>query len=134
MPRRLIGACLLLAALGAGEVDAQVTGFRWVDERGNAHYAARRDQVPERYRSQLGPSRPGDPATPRLTPNPTGRVGTPRGCILRLRGTEKQRGSSHAYAHCDACREALHALGREDAGRAECFASSLADELGKGSR
>jgi hypothetical protein len=134
MPRGPIVVCLLLAVLGAGQAHAQVKGFRWVDHDGNVHYAARRDQVPERYRSQLGPPRPGDPATPRLTPNATGRAGTPRGCILRLRGTEKQRGASRSYANCDACREALHALGPGDTGRAECFASSLADELGKGSR
>jgi hypothetical protein len=36
--------------------------------------------------------------------------------------------------NCDACREALHALGEETAKRAECFASSIEDELGKGRR
>ena len=124
----LIGFC-------AGSADAQaIKGYRWVDDEGNVHYAARRDQVPERYRAQLGPVKPGEPPKPVLTPNPTGRAGTPRGCILRLRGTERQRGSSHSYANCDLCREALHTLSDSDAKRAECFASSIEDELGKGRR
>lgn len=135
MSRRAVSVALLLlltAAAGAGA--QQVKGFRWVDDGGNVHYAARRDQVPERYRSQLGPVKPGEPAKPVLVPNPTGRAGTPRGCILRLRGTEKVRGSSHSYDSCDACRKALHALDAETIKRAECFASSIADELGKGGR
>jgi len=132
--RRIASVLLLAGLVVASGADAQVKGFRWVDDEGNVHYAARRDQVPERYRAQLGPVKPGEPAKPQLTPNATGKPGTPRGCILRLRGTERARGSSHSYASCDACREALHALDDETAKRAECFASSIADELGKGRR
>lgn len=125
----LVASVALAAVAGA-----QVKGFRWIDDEGNVHYSARRDQVPERYRTQLGPVKPGEPAKPQLTPNATSRAGTPRGCILRLRGTERVRGSSHSYASCDACREALHALSDEQAKRAECFASSIEDELGKSRR
>ena len=130
---RWASAVLALALLAmAGEAAAQT--YRWIDEQGNSHYVGRRDQVPERYRAQLGPVKPGEPSKPELTPNPTARAGVPRGCILRLRGTAQQRGSSHSYQSCDACREALHALSEETAKRAECFASSIEDELGKGRR
>jgi hypothetical protein len=130
--RRLVVLALLgLVALGA---EAAALSYRWVDEQGTVHYAARRDQVPERYREQLGPRRPGEPPTPRLTPNATRGAGAPHGCILRLRGTEKTRGSSASYPSCDSCRQALETLGDADARRAECFASSLEDELGQGSR
>ena len=133
-PRRL-GALLALGLACVAPAAAQpIKGYRWVDEEGNVHYAARRDQVPERYRVQLGPVKPGEPPKPQLTPNATGRAGAPKGCILRLRGTERQRGSSRSYANCDLCREALAALDETDARRAECFASSLEDELGKGRR
>ena len=33
--------------------EAAAQSYRWVDEQGNPHYVGRRDQVPERYRSQL---------------------------------------------------------------------------------
>jgi uncharacterized protein DUF4124 len=128
---RTLVVALLLAAVPAG---AQVKGYRWVDDEGNVHYAARRDQVPERYRTQLGPAKPGEPPKPQLTPNATGRPGTPRGCVLRLRGTERARGASYSYANCDRCREALAGLDAEDTKRAECVASSIADELGQGRR
>ena len=119
-----------VALLGSTvSVDAQGKAYRWVDEAGNVHYAARRDQVPERYRAQLGPARPGE--SPRLTPDPTPRVGVPQGCVLRMRGNERRRGASYSYADCDACRRALRTLGSADARRAECLASSLDDELGK---
>ena len=136
MTGRLLRAVVVLAVLGAAvPAGAQpIKGFRWVDDEGNVHYAARRDQVPERYRAQLGPVKPGEPAKPQLAPNATGRAGAPRGCILRLRGTERRRGSSRSYANCDRCREALHALNEDDVRRAECFASSLEDELGEGRR
>ena len=132
--QRLASVLVLGALVLASGAEAQPKGYRWVDDEGTVHYASRRDQVPERYRAQLGPVKPGEPAKPQLTPNATGKPGTPRGCILRLRGTERVRGSSHSYASCDACREALHALDDETAKRAECFASSIADELGKGRR
>jgi Domain of unknown function (DUF4124) len=129
--RHLVEILVVVSVALAAVAGAQVKGFRWIDDEGNVHYAARRDQVPERYRAQLGPVKPGEPPKPQLTPNATGRAGTPRGCILRLRGTERVRGSSYSYADCAACRRALHALDEDDARRAECFASSIADELGK---
>jgi Domain of unknown function (DUF4124) len=132
MRRGLTRAVAVALLLVAGDAAAQP--YRYVDEQGQVHYVARRDQVPERYRGQLGPARPGEPAKPLLTPNPGGRAGAPRGCILRLRGTERKRGSSHSYANCDACRKALQGLSAEEASRAECFASSVEDELGKRSR
>src|SRR5712692_8797266 len=100
MKLRLLRAAVVVALLAvAGGAAAQT--YRYVDEQGNVHYVARRDQVPERYRSQLGPSKPGEPATPQLTPKPGGRAGAPTGCILRLRGTERKRGSSYSYRDCD---------------------------------
>ncbi|HEU5195613.1 MAG TPA: DUF4124 domain-containing protein [Methylomirabilota bacterium] len=126
-----LGCVAVLGLLVSGAGAQAIKGYRWVDDQGNVHYAARRDQVPERYRDQLGPVKPGEPPKPVLTPSPTGRAGTPRGCVLRLRGNERLRGSSYSYANCDLCREALHALGESDLKRAECFASSLEDELGK---
>ena len=135
MSTRRIASMLLLAWLVvAGAAEGQVKDYRWVDDEGNVHYAARRDQVPERYRSQLGAPKTGEPGRPRLAPRAPGRGGAPNGCILRLRGSERERGASHAYETCDACRTALQALGAEDARRAECFASSIEDELGKGRR
>jgi hypothetical protein len=132
--RHLVELVLVVSVVVAAVAGAQVKGFRWVDDEGNVHYAARRDQVPERYRAQLGPAKPGEPSKPQLTPNGPGRAGTPRGCVLRLRGNERQRGSSHSYPSCDACREALRALGERDLKRAECVASSISDELGKARR
>jgi len=105
---RAVAVALLLVA-----GDAAAQPYRYVDEQGQVHYVARRDQVPERYRGQLGPAKPGEPAKPLLTPNPGGRAGAPWGC---------------------ACRKALQGLSAEEAGRAECFASSVEDELGKRSR
>jgi len=132
--RHVVEILLVASVAVAAVAGAQVKGFRWIDDEGNVHYVARRDQVPERYRSQLGEPKPGEPAKPQLTPNATGRAGVPRGCILRLRGTVRQRGVSHSYQSCDACREALHALGENEQKRAECFASSIEDELGKRAR
>jgi hypothetical protein len=129
----VLRAILVVALVGVPGSAATPT-YRYVDEQGNVHYVARRDQVPERYRSQLGPTRPGEPATPRLTPNAGGRTGAPKGCILRLRRTERSRGSSYSYPNCDACRKALQELTAEATSRAECFASSVEDELGKRSR
>jgi uncharacterized protein DUF4124 len=130
--RALGGVLAATLLLVAGEAAAQ--SYRYVDEQGNVHYVSRRDQVPERYRSQLAPRKPGEPATPQLTPNARGRAGVPTGCILRLRGTERRKGSSFSYASCEACRNALHGLSDEEKNRAECFASSIEDELGKRSR
>lgn len=132
--RHVVEVLLVASVAVAAVAGAQVKGFRWVDDEGNVHYAARRDQVPERYRAQLGPPKPGEPTKPQLTPNATGRAGTPRGCVLRLRGNERERGASYSYTNCDACRQALHALGEHDLKRAECVASSIEDELGKSKR
>ena len=134
LPRRL-GSVLSLAVLVlAGGADAQVKGYRWVDDDGTVHYASRRDQVPERFRSQLNPPKPGDPPAPRLAPAAPGHRVVPRGCILRLRGTERARGSSFSFTTCDACRKALRGLSGEDAKRGECYASAIENELGKGRR
>ena len=119
--RRWIVA-VALALLGAAG-DAAAQAYRWADEHGNIHYAGRRDQVPERYRSQLPPG--GRRETPRLRLAPGRGAAVPGGCILRLRGTERHRGASYSYAHCDACQEARKTLRPADAARAECFASSL---------
>jgi hypothetical protein len=132
--RRLASVLVLGALVLAGGAEAQVRGYRWVDDEGTVHYASRRDQVPERYRSQLSAPKPGDPPAPRLAPSTPGRSVVPRGCILRLRGTERARGSSFSFATCDACRKALRGLRSEDARRGECFASAIEDELGKGRR
>ena len=132
--RRLASVHALGALVLASGAEAQVKGYRWVDDEGTVHYASRRDQVPERYRSQLGAPKPGDPPAPRLAPRVSGRASVPTGCILRLRGTERARGSSFSFATCDACRKALRELRGEDARRGECFASAIADELGKGRR
>jgi uncharacterized protein DUF4124 len=133
MRLRVLGPIVAVALLVvAGEAAAQ--SYRYVDEQGNVHYVSRRDQVPERYRAQLAPRKPGEPATPQLTPNARGRAAAPTGCILRLRGTERRKGSSFSYPSCDACRTALHGLSAEEKSRAECFASSIEDELGKRSR
>ncbi|HET7343230.1 MAG TPA: DUF4124 domain-containing protein [Methylomirabilota bacterium] len=133
MRLRALGALAALALLATGGEGA-TPSYRYVDEQGNVHYVSRRDQVPERYRAQLAPRQPGEPPAPQLTPNARGRAGVPTGCILRLRGTERRKGSSHSYPSCDACRTALRALSDEDKNRAECFASSIEDELGKRSR
>jgi hypothetical protein len=132
-PRAVAAVLVLGGFIVATSASAQIQGYRWVDEQGTVHYASRRDQVPERYRAQLHSPRPGE-VTPQLAPNVIGDVGTPHGCILRLRGTEKRRGTSHSYPNCDECRKALGTLKGDALSRAECFASSIEDELGKGSR
>src|SRR5438309_324343 len=77
---RAVAVALLLVA-----GDAAAQPYRYVDEQGQVHYVARRDQVPERYRGQLGPAKPGEPAKPLLTPNPGGRAGAtlPRSVSFR---------------------------------------------------
>jgi hypothetical protein len=119
-------ALLLVLTVVASSAVAQ-PGYRWIDEQGGVHYAGRRDQVPERYRGQLPPHRPGEPARPRLTPP---RVSSPRPaapgeCVLRFRGTERRPGASQFYPSCDACWRALRAMRGEEAARAECIASSV---------
>ena len=115
---------LVFVATGAG---AQlVVGYRWVDERGNVHYAGRRDQVPEQYRSQLAPEGPVEPPKPRLPAPPhTALAPEPGECLLRFRGTAAHRGASRSYPSCEVCRKALALLRGEEATRAECIASSV---------
>jgi uncharacterized protein DUF4124 len=124
---RALGLALLLT-LGVlpGPAAAQ-HAYRWVDEQGNAHYAGRRDQIPERYRDQLPAERPGDPPRPTLAPPvaSTPRPAAPGECVLRFRGTERRRGASEFYPSCDACWKALKAMRGDEAARAECIASSV---------
>lgn len=131
--RRLLpGTLLLTLLLVAGEAGAQLAGYRWVDDQGNVHYAGRRDQVPEQYRSQLGPEGPAEPPKPRL-PEPPGasaQVPAPGECVLRFRGTAARPSSSRSYPSCEACWKALAQLQRaestrDEAARAECIASSV---------
>jgi len=80
----------LLVFLLVGVADpAAAQTYRWVDEQGNPHYAGRRDQVPERYRSQLPGEKPGEPPKPRLpSTRPSGITSKVTGeCTLRVRGT-----------------------------------------------
>ena len=84
----------LLVFLLVGVADpAAAQTYRWVDEQGNPHYAGRRDQVPERYRSQLPGEKPGEPPKPRLpSTRPSGITSKVTGeCTLRVRGTEQHR-------------------------------------------
>jgi Domain of unknown function (DUF4124) len=130
--RGLRWALLFALLLVAAEAGAQRAGYRWVDEQGNVHYAGRRDQVPEQYRSQLPPEGPAAPPKPRL-PEPPGasaRVPDSGECVLRLRGTAARVGTSRSYPSCEACWKALAQLQRSDtmraeASRAECIASSV---------
>ena len=117
---------LVVVTILASPAAAQ-QAYRWTDEQGGVHYAGRLDQVPERYRGQLPPQRPGEPARPRLTPPRSGapRPAAPGECVLRFRGTERRAGASHFYPNCDACWKALKAMRGEEAARAECIASSV---------
>jgi Domain of unknown function (DUF4124) len=124
---RAIGVLLLpVLLLVASEAAAQLTGYRWVDDQGNVHYAGRRDQVPEQYRSQLAPDGPREPLKPRLPEPPrSARVPEPGECVLRFRGTAARPGASRSYPTCQACWKALAMLGGEEKTRAECIASSV---------
>lgn len=55
MQRALFLALIVVAAVVAWSPDASAQFFRWVDERGNAHYAEGIDNVPARYRSSAVP-------------------------------------------------------------------------------
>ena len=118
----------LLVFLLVGVADpAAAQTYRWVDEQGNPHYAGRRDQVPERYRSQLPGEKPGEPPKPRLpSTRPSGITSKVTGeCTLRVRGTEQHRSSSSSYPNCDACWKALDQMRGEAKSRAECNATSV---------
>jgi hypothetical protein len=130
--RRLLVLAVLLAAGPAaaqtpGPAPAQAPGYRWVDEKGNVHYAGRRDQVPEAYRGQLAPEGPGEPPKPRLPhPSPqSARAHDPNECVLRFRGTAARAGATRSYPTCEACWKALNALGNDERARAECIAGSV---------
>ena len=119
---------LLLALLVAAASPALAQrSYRWVDGQGNIHYAGRRDQVPEAYRDQLPPERPGEAPRPQVGSVVRGapRPAAPGECVLRFRGTERRPGASQFYANCDACWKALKAMRGEEAARAECIASSV---------
>ena len=126
MMRRGVPAVLVLALLVmAGDAVAQT--YRWIDEQGNPHYVGRRDQVPERYRSQLPPEGSNEPPKPRLpSSKPAGTASKVTGeCVLRVRGTEQHRGYSSSYPDCEACTKALDKIRGEAKSRAECLASSV---------
>jgi len=53
MFRALLVALVVLAAAWPAPAFAQI--YRWLDERGNAHYAEGIDNVPQRYRSSAQP-------------------------------------------------------------------------------
>jgi hypothetical protein len=55
MSRALLLGLVLVGALAAGPSIALAQFYRWVDERGTAHYAEGFDNVPERYRSVAVP-------------------------------------------------------------------------------
>jgi Domain of unknown function (DUF4124) len=120
---RGIQAIVLLALIVVASPAVAQQAYRWYDEQGNVHYAGRRDQVPERYREQLGPERPGD-SRPVIGPRAT-RPPVPGECVLRFRGTERRAGSSQFYPSCAACWKALRAMRGEEATRAECIAASV---------
>jgi hypothetical protein len=128
MTRRwLRGALTLGLLLLAGESAAQMTGYRWVDDKGIVHYAGRRDQVPESYRGQLAPEGPGEPAKPRLPvpPGQSARAAAPGECVLRFRGTAAKPGASRVHPSCESSWKALAALSGEERTRAECIATSV---------
>ena len=123
---RWASAVLALALLAmAGEAAAQT--YRWIDEQGNSHYVGRRDQVPERYRSQLPQEGSNEPPKPRLpSSKPSGIASKVTGeCVLRVRGTEQHRAYSSSYPSCEACWNALDKIRGEAKSRAECLASSV---------
>jgi hypothetical protein len=122
--RLVLLLALLVTAMGPAVAQPS---YRWVDGQGNVHYAGRRDQVPEAYRGQLPPERPGEAARPQLGPVVRGgpRPAAPGECVLRFRGTERRPGASRFYPSCAACWKALKAIRNEEAARAECIASSV---------
>ena len=55
MSRALLLGLVLVGAVAAGPSVALAQFYRWVDERGTAHYAEGLDNVPERYRASAVP-------------------------------------------------------------------------------
>ena len=68
MLRPAVLAALLVLPLLGGLAPAAAEIYRWLDERGNAHYADGLENVPERYRSRAMPlgfrNSPAAPAAP----------------------------------------------------------------------
>jgi hypothetical protein len=107
--RVLVGLLLVLVILTV-EAEAQRV-YRWVDEEGNAHYAGTRNDVPERYRSQLPPDAP-----PADMPREPGR------CALAIR-TPPARGfvTRRDYPDCDTCMKVIEGMGPQEAAMARCI-------------
>src|SRR4029077_3012974 len=118
---------VLVLALVVLSGEAAAPTYRWGDEQGNPHYAGRRDQVPERYRSQLPPEGSGEPPKPRLPSSRTSGIASKvtGEWRLRVRGTEQHRASSSSYPNCEACEKALDKMRGEAKSRAECIATSV---------
>lgn len=119
----------LLLALMIVTTDAGAQAYRWVDENGNVNYAGSRDQVPERYRSQLpAVAQPESPAKPTSGPTPDVKSRTnvrgPSECILVIQGTRRRPGGDRSYPTCDECRKAIDALRDDDAVKAACIAGA----------
>ena len=55
MRRAMLLSFLLALLVSAWPPDAHAQFYRWVDERGNAHYAEGLDNVPERFRQSATP-------------------------------------------------------------------------------
>lgn len=123
MTRR--GPVALLLALMLVATDAAAQVYRWVDEQGGVHYSGSREQVPERYRSQLPPDRPAEPAIPerRSAPDASRRPGghAPSECILVVPGSFLRPRDSRSFPSCDACQRAIAVLSADEATRASCI-------------
>ena len=119
----------LLLALMIVATDAGAQAYRWVDENGNVNYAGSRDQVPERYRSQLpavdqpeSPAKPTSGRTPDVKPRAN--VRGPTECILVIQGTRRRPRGERSFPTCDECRKTIEALRGDDAIKAACIAVS----------
>ena len=115
----------LLLALMIVTTDAGAQAYRWVDENGNVNYTGSRDQVPERYRSQLpAVDQPESPAKPTSDIKPRTNVRGPSECILVIQGTRRRPGGDRSYPTCDECRKAIDALRDDEAMKAACIAGA----------
>ncbi len=120
---RLSVGLLLASMIVATAAGAQA--YRWVDESGHVSYAGTREQVPERYRSQLPPVVEREsPVTPTSGPTPDVPPGTkvpaPGECLLIIQGTPRRPGGSRSYATCEECTKAIDAMPADEAARAAC--------------
>ena len=118
----------LLLALMILTTDAGAQTYRWVDENGSVNYAGSRDQVPERYRSQLPavgqPESPAKPTSGRTPDIKGANVRGPSECILVVQGTRRRPGGDRSFPTCDECRKTIEALRGDDAIKAACIAVS----------